>query len=647
MDSDSSDSDFAGESVRDADRRHKRRQSIKADAEAARAEAERRASAPSTGFTDSEDSEEEAAANADARRRRATLQRGQFKDGVKASDVDDGGGEAKGDDGGGSSSAADPIDHNVELLSFLEAAEREELQDFKMNQYKFRKGKVFIAYNTETSWPRGAPRTPAFRADALRLQALFTKLNFEVVMHRGLTKALLEVECRSYAQDTDFSDTDALIFVLLTNAGGTGGSCAATGSDGRPVPVGSLLGLFSNHMCPGLAKKPKVFVVHTVRGGYAGADEDPHDLSRNDRLAADKLQVPDDSLFSFYSVPHSHAWDRSLSGSLFVSELLAAMRSRAGERPVKGMFEDMTEAVAERAAAEEAKEAAADSLAHVESSAALWNKHQHERQERQERRQRRHGGGGGGGGGGRRRSSATSVGSDVSAASAASAASGASDALAPLLKSRMTLDLLVSISRDRVERGLKRVRIAEAGAHVPELVYEIKAHTRDAPVAAAACHALAALCKNAPPAQELFREAGGVAAVLDVMRMHADAKVSGEDAAVPANHAACEVLGRASFKNPHLARELAKDGALQLIVAAIRRFRMSPEMLMHGSYALYAIVDAFPLSKRIANAEKAREALDEVRSIHKGRVQRWAEWADEVIDDTADRKHGVDTYFDD
>ena len=200
----------------------------------------------------------------------------------------------------------------------------ENLQDFKTEQYTFRRGVAFIAFNCDTdSSSRPHPRTPAYANDAHRISTLFTKMGFDVRgMHRDLKAAALEFELRSFAAEEDFTDVEALIFVFLSTGSARG---AASGADGFKVAIGNLISLFSGHMCPTLKGKPKVFLVHTVRSGL-----DAETLTAADREAVAKITVPDDCLFFYSSVPNAVAWDASGSILRYVAEILSKIRQRAG-----------------------------------------------------------------------------------------------------------------------------------------------------------------------------------------------------------------------------------------------------------------------------------------------------------------------------
>ena len=371
----------------------------------------------------------------------------------------------------------------------------DELRSLKSNQYTFRRGIAFIAFNTE-SGPSN-PRTPAYLNDARRIGSMFTKIGFDVAMHRDLSKQVLEFECREFAEldfQAEGKNYDAMLFVLLSTGSGRGG---VKGHDGKHVHVGTLTSPFANHMCPSLAGKPKIFMVHTVRGGA-----DAYEAARDDLEAAEKFSLPADTIMSFAAAPTAAAWDASASGSMFVSEFLAVLRSRAGEKPLDAMLDLVADAIEARGRAK--------------------NRHQ---------------GRGGGSGGedededaddGKGDGGYGDGGGDDDDDEEGEGGGGSRDRLPPLLPSslppvimnNLNKDLLLTKRTDRCGKSL--IMVEEAGKHHDMLALfdEMRENPQSVVVQAEACRVLAAMCKDSDADKDMFLESGGITALLDVLRVH-------------------------------------------------------------------------------------------------------------------------------
>ena len=371
----------------------------------------------------------------------------------------------------------------------------DELRSLQSNQYTFRRGIAFIAFNTETG--PGNPRTQAYLNDAARIGSMFTKIGFDVAMHRDLSKQVLEFECREFAEldfQAEGKNYDAMLFVLLSTGSGRGG---VKGHDGKHVHVGTLTSPFANHMCPSLAGKPKIFLVHTVRGGA-----DAYEAARDDLEAAEKFSLPADTILSFAAAPTTAAWDASASGSMFVSELLAVLRSRAGEKPLDAMLDLVADAIEARGRAK--------------------NRHQGrgggsggEDEDEDVEDGKGYGGYGGDGGGDDDEEEGEGGG-------------GSRDRLPPLLPSslppvimnNLDKDLLLTKRTDRCGKSL--ITVEEAGKHHDMLALfdEMRDNPQSVVVQAEACRVLAAMCKDSDADKDMFLESGGITALLDVLRVH-------------------------------------------------------------------------------------------------------------------------------
>ncbi|XP_067257761.1 caspase-2 isoform X1 [Chanodichthys erythropterus] len=207
----------------------------------------------------------------------------------------------------------------------------------------------FDSANTDLDIRRGG------EVDEETLRRLFTELDFTVSLHKDLTAEEMRGCLEQFAQRQEHADYDCAVVCLLSH--GVEGSIY--GTDGQPLELDWVFGVFDNARCPLLQNKPKMFFIQACRGEEmdngvdqldgqertqspgceqrdAGREEERDNKERaekeRERMRV-KLPQRSDMICGFATLKgfSTAAMRNTKKGSWFIQELNTAIRQRAND----------------------------------------------------------------------------------------------------------------------------------------------------------------------------------------------------------------------------------------------------------------------------------------------------------------------------
>ncbi|XP_067826620.1 caspase-9 [Heptranchias perlo] len=208
--------------------------------------------------------------------------------------------------------------------------------------------------------------------DCEKVQKLFQKLHFEVIVKNNLTKQMMETELESLA-GKDHSNFDCCVVVILSH-----GSLAqhrefpgaVYGVDGGPtVSVQRIVSFFDGLHSPTLREKPKLFFIQACGGdqkdtGFETAEEVdsapdiPYDTislqtdatprrAEDEPDAVSSLPTPSDILVSYSTFPGYVSWRDKNAGSWYMNALVQVFSEYAHSDDLVTLLTRVTKSISE------------------------------------------------------------------------------------------------------------------------------------------------------------------------------------------------------------------------------------------------------------------------------------------------------------
>nr|XP_002122917.1 caspase-2-like [Ciona intestinalis] len=99
-------------------------------------------------------------------------------------------------------------------------------------------------------------------ADKKNLLAIFEQINYKTILVENCNKFEMERRVKQFAQMEEHRKCDSCAVAILSH----GSKTDIYASDGRSIPIESLIKMFDNVNCPPLRNKPKIFFIQCCRG---------------------------------------------------------------------------------------------------------------------------------------------------------------------------------------------------------------------------------------------------------------------------------------------------------------------------------------------------------------------------------------------
>lgn len=182
---------------------------------------------------------------------------------------------------------------------------------------------ICLILETEKFAPRGITknltRRVGSKADSKAIEALFTKLGFNVVLHRDLTSSGIKEALKQVCL-WDHSDSDCFVCFVMTH-----GDHGFLYSHDSRYAIDHLFSNFQGNNCPSLVGKPKLFFIQACQGSRL----DPGVVVATDALdAAHYFKIPTyaDFLIAYSTLPGFFSFRNTDSGSWFIQALVQIIR---------------------------------------------------------------------------------------------------------------------------------------------------------------------------------------------------------------------------------------------------------------------------------------------------------------------------------
>ncbi|GMT25416.1 hypothetical protein PFISCL1PPCAC_16713, partial [Pristionchus fissidentatus] len=167
------------------------------------------------------------------------------------------------------------------------------------------------------------------------LSQLFYEMGFDVQARENLTgQAMLDVVANFAASDEHKNTSSAFVFILSHGNSGT-----LEGVDGEFVNKHDVERKFEAHIAPALAKKPKVIVYQSCRGGqsdpgkYCDSSRVEEDLPLQDVSPEQRIPTCSGMLVA-YSTADFHLSKRSRTGTRYIQQFIKTTRQYAHKEDI-------------------------------------------------------------------------------------------------------------------------------------------------------------------------------------------------------------------------------------------------------------------------------------------------------------------------
>jgi len=189
----------------------------------------------------------------------------------------------------------------------------------------------FEFYSIDSAVERLPTRTGS-EIDEENLRIMWKYLNYDVRVYRNLTAAEMSRQLLLIAAE-DHQNFDSFVCCILSHGHGDG----VYGTDGKLVKITQLVGLFNgtNHYCPSLVGKPKLFFIQACRGD----DEDKGvPLEESDGGLHSSLPGLADFLLAYCTPPGHASWRSPRYGSWYISKLREVFMKNAHHHDLLSML---------------------------------------------------------------------------------------------------------------------------------------------------------------------------------------------------------------------------------------------------------------------------------------------------------------------
>lgn len=151
--------------------------------------------------------------------------------------------------------------------------------------------------------------------DVTNLEKLFTKLGFDIQVHRNKGRAEM-VHILDTAAREDHSNSDCFACAILSH----GDSGLVYGTDGS-IDIDTLVAGFKGDKCISLAGKPKLFFIQACRGDKLDHGVEVSDSSGGKDEAVTRIPTEADFLMAYSTVPGYYSWRNGENGSWFIQAM--------------------------------------------------------------------------------------------------------------------------------------------------------------------------------------------------------------------------------------------------------------------------------------------------------------------------------------
>ncbi|KAM7401188.1 hypothetical protein PAMA_005399 [Pampus argenteus] len=187
--------------------------------------------------------------------------------------------------------------------------------------------------------------------DANSLQEVFTRLGFEVVIHKNLTAYDMQYKLNELGAK-NFLDEDALVVCVLSH----GEKGIVYGTDEKPVSLQKLTQPFKSGQAITLAGKPKLFFIQACQGsdyqkGSLPCPPKPREVERNKqnrleedagRIDGETVPCDADFLLGMATVPDCKSFRSTLTGSIYIQELCRQLKRSAESSKEEDILDVLT-----------------------------------------------------------------------------------------------------------------------------------------------------------------------------------------------------------------------------------------------------------------------------------------------------------------
>ncbi|KFQ62779.1 Caspase-9, partial [Pelecanus crispus] len=215
-------------------------------------------------------------------------------------------------------------------------------------------GRCLILNNVNFSRASNLSTRVGSNVDCEKLEKRFKALRFDVLTRQDLKAQEMISELQTLAEQ-DHSALDCCVVVILSHGCQTshiqfpGG---IYGTDGKPIPVETIVNYFNGSHCPSLRGKPKLFFIQACGGeqrdpGFVVDCDSPGDEAPGGSLESDatpfrapvgnvdepdavaSLPTPSDILVSYSTFPGFVSWREASRGSWYVETLDSVLEQYA------------------------------------------------------------------------------------------------------------------------------------------------------------------------------------------------------------------------------------------------------------------------------------------------------------------------------
>ncbi|XP_002122917.2 caspase-2-like [Ciona intestinalis] len=124
------------------------------------------------------------------------------------------------------------------------------------------RGYVLIVCISRFNAGVGLPDRQGTDVDKKNLLAIFEQINYKTILVENCNKSEMERQVKHFAQMEEHRKCDSCAVAILSH----GSKTDIYASDGRRIPMESLIKMFDNVNCPQLQNKPKIFFIQCCRG---------------------------------------------------------------------------------------------------------------------------------------------------------------------------------------------------------------------------------------------------------------------------------------------------------------------------------------------------------------------------------------------
>ncbi|XP_070591153.1 caspase-1-like [Erythrolamprus reginae] len=188
--------------------------------------------------------------------------------------------------------------------------------------------------------------------DLEQMKLLLEDLDYNVEIATNLNSQGITTCLKNFATREEHQASDGM-FVVLMSHGYQDSLCGvhSNGKDSDIFPITTIFSTFNNIYCPALRGKPKVVIIQACRGeqrGYMVENvEDSAISAAADCLQSDmplqtdaiqRVNVETDFLCLYSTTPDHVSWRHPTTGSLFITQLIDAMKKDAWNCNLEEVF---------------------------------------------------------------------------------------------------------------------------------------------------------------------------------------------------------------------------------------------------------------------------------------------------------------------